>query len=83
MAEEQKTSCACGGVMAIVIAVLTILAMTGTIAGRWVNIAILILAILIAIGVLAGGCICTKLCKPKEGEKSSSCCQPPAEPPTA
>ena len=65
MAEEKKTSCYCGGVMAIVIAVLTILGMGGTVTGSWVRIVVLILAILIAIGSFAGGCLCTKLCKPK------------------
>lgn len=79
MAEDKKTSCACGGIAAIVIAVLTILVMTGRIADSWVNIVVLILAILIAVGALAGGCICTKLCKTKEGE---SCCEPPAEQPS-
>ncbi|MCK4850797.1 MAG: hypothetical protein KAT11_05565 [Phycisphaerae bacterium] len=75
MAEDKKTSCPCGGIAAIVIAVLTILAMAGTITGSWVSIVVLILAIIIAIGAFAGGCICTKLCKPKEEAK------PPAEPP--
>ncbi len=77
MADDKKTSCACGGIAAIVIAVLTILVMAGTITGSWVNIVVLILAILIAIGAFAG-CCCAKFCKPKE----DSCCQPPAEPPT-
>ena len=67
MAEEKKTSCYCGGVMAIVIAVLTILAMHGVITGSWVSVTVLVLAILIAIGSFAGGCLCIKLCKPKEG----------------
>jgi len=66
MAEDKKTSCYCGGVMAIVIAVLAILAMRGVITGSWVSIVVLVLAILIAIGSFAGGCLCTKLCKPKE-----------------
>ncbi len=79
MADEKKTSCACAGIAATVIAVLTILAMAGTITSRWGDIIVLILAILIALSAFAGGCICVKLCKPKEG---ASCCQPPAEPPT-
>ena len=65
IAEEKKTSCYCGGVMAIVIAALTFLAMRGTITGSWVSVVVLVLAILIAIGSFAGGCLCTKLCKPK------------------
>ncbi len=73
MAEDKKTSCACGGIAAIVIAVLTILVMLGRITGSWVNIVVLILAIIIAIGAFAGSCICTKLCKPKEEA------EPPAE----
>ncbi len=77
MAEQEKKPCCCGGIAAIVIAVLTILAMAGTITGRWVSIVVLILAILIAVGSFAG-CCCAKFCKPKEG----SCCEPPAEPPT-
>ena len=79
MAEDKKESCPCGGIAAIVIAVLTILAIAGTITGSWVNVVVLILAILIALGSFAG-CCCAKFCKTKEGE---SCCQPPAEPPTA
>lgn len=63
MAEDKK-SCHCGGVLAIVIAVLTILVMTGTIkAARWVNIVVLIAALLIVVGGLISGCVCTKLCK--------------------
>ncbi len=78
MAEDKKTSCPCGGIAAIVIAVLTILVMLGKITGSWVNIVVLILAILIAIGSFAS-CCCAKFCKTKEGE----CCEPPAEqPPT-
>ena len=77
MGEEQKKSCACGGIMAIVIAVLTALVMAEKITGSWINIVILVLAILIAIGSFAG-CCCAKFCKPKEG----SCSEPPAEPPT-
>ena len=65
MAEEKKVSCYCGGVMAIIIAVLTVLAMGGTVTSSWLNIVVLVLAILIAIGSFAGGCLCTKLCKPK------------------
>ncbi len=70
MMAEDKKSCYCGGVLAIVIAVLTILTMAGSITGSWVRIVVLILAILIAIGAFAGGCLCTKLCKtePKQGE---------------
>jgi Na+-transporting methylmalonyl-CoA/oxaloacetate decarboxylase gamma subunit len=75
MAEDKKTSCPCGGIAAIVIAVLILLAMYNVIAGLWVNIVILVLAILIAVGSFAGSCICTKLCKPKEEA------EPPAEPP--
>ena len=66
MAEDKKTSCYCGGVMAIVIAVLTFLAMRGTITGSWVSVVVLVLAILIAIGSFAGGCLCTKFCKSQE-----------------
>jgi len=77
MAEDKKTSCACGGIAAVAIAVLTVLVMTDRISGSWVNIVVLVLAILIAVGAFAGDCICAKLCKPKEG----SCCEPPAEPP--
>ena len=51
--------------MAIIIAVLTVLAMGGTVTSSWLNIVVLVLAILIAIGSFAGGCLCTKLCKPK------------------
>ena len=70
MAEDKKTPCPCGGVMAIVIAVLTILTMSRTVTGSWVRIVVLILAILIAIGSFAGGCLCKKLCKTeqKQGE---------------
>ncbi|NIA07516.1 MAG: hypothetical protein GWP14_07770 [Actinobacteria bacterium] len=68
MAEDKKKSCYCGGVLAIVIAVLTLLAMHGIIAGLWVSIVVLVLAILIAIGSLANCCCCAKFCKPKEGE---------------
>ena len=73
---QEKNPCACGGIAALVIVVLTILSMMGKIAGSWVSIVVLILAILITLGSFAGGCICTKLCKPKEGE---SCCQPPSQ----
>ena len=64
MMAEDKKSCCCGGVLAIVIVVLTILTMTGTIeAGTtWVNIVVLIAAILIALGAFAG-CCCSKFCK--------------------
>ena len=64
MAEDKK-SCYCGGVLAIVIAVLTILSMTGRVEGKWVNIVVLIAAILIVVGGLVSGCVCTKLCKTK------------------
>ena len=68
MAEDKKKSCPCAGVMAIVIAVLTLLAMHGIITGLWVSIVVLVLDILIAIGSLCGCCCCAKFCKPKEGE---------------
>ena len=69
MMAEDKKSCYCGGVLAIVIAVLTILRMLGTIGGTWVNIVVFIAAILIVIGSLAG-CCCSKFCKTeqKQGE---------------
>ena len=66
MMAEDKKSCYCGGVLAIIIAVLTVLDMGGTVTGSWLNIVVLILAILIAIGSFAG-CCCSKFCKPKEG----------------
>ena len=65
MAEDKKKSCYCGGVLAIIIAVLTILTMLGTIAGLWVNIVVFIAAILIAIGSFAG-CCCSKFCKTEQ-----------------
>ena len=69
MAEDKKTSCYCPGVLAIVIAVLTILAMSGKVTGSWVSIVVLIAAILIAIGSFAGGCICNKFCKTEPQQK--------------
>lgn len=65
MAEDKKTSCNCGGVMAIIIAVLTLLAMRDVIGGLWVSIVVLVLAVLIAIAAFAG-CCCTKFCKTEE-----------------
>lgn len=77
MAEQEKKPCCCRGVAALIIAVLTLLAMRGTVTGPWVSIVVLVLAILIAIGSFIGCCCCSKLCKPKEDE---SCCQSPNEP---
>ncbi len=78
MAEEEKKPCCCRGVAAIIIAVLTILAMVKGVTSLWISIVILVLAIVIAVSTFTG-CCCSKLCKTKEGE---SCCEPPAEPPT-
>ena len=77
MAENKSSPCYCSGVGAIVIAVLTFLAMRGTITGSWAYIVVLILAILIAIGQFASLCCCSTACKPKEGAGS----EPPAEQP--
>ena len=77
MAEQEKKSCGCRGVAAIIIAVLTILIMRGTVTGAWASIVILVLAIMIAIGSFAGCCCCSKFCKTKEGEEGEqggSCC---------
>ena len=65
MAEDKKKSCYCGGVLAIIIAVLTLLAMHGIVSGLWVSIVVLVLAILIAIGTFAG-CCCAKFCKTEQ-----------------
>ena len=69
MMAEDKKSCYCGGVLAIIIAVLTLLTMHGVIGGLWVRIVVFVLAILIAIGSFAG-CCCSKFCKTeqKQGE---------------
>ena len=66
MMADAKKSCYCPAVLAIVIAVLTILRMLRTIDGRWVNIVVFIAAILIAIGSFAGDCLCTKFCKTEQ-----------------
>ena len=69
MAEDKKRSCYCGGVLAIIIAVLVLLDMHGLSFVKdkiWDEIVILVLAILIAVGSFAG-CCCSKFCKPKEG----------------
>ena len=79
MAEQEKKPCCCRGVAAIIIAVLTLLAILKIVAGLWVSIVILVLAIMIAVGKFIDCCCCSKFCKTKEGE----CCEPPAEqPPT-
>ena len=83
MGEEKKKPCCCRGVAAIIIVVLTLLYMYGIVTGLWVGIEVLVLAIIIAIGSFTGCCCCAKFCKTKEGEQGSSCCEPPAEPPTA
>ena len=71
MAEDKKKSCCCPGVLAIIIAVLTILTMLGVIGDEalWVKIVVFVLAILIAIGSF-GGCCCSRFCKTeqKQGE---------------
>ena len=76
MADTKRPPCYCCAVLAIIIIVLSLLALKGIINQPWVGILIIILAALAGICAITG-CCCT-LCKPKEG----SCCQPPAEPPT-
>ena len=74
MGQSEKKSCCCGGIMAIVIAVLVLLDMHDWLGaeGMWDEIVVLVLTILVAIGAFAG-CCCAKFCKPKEGQPGESC----------
>ena len=74
MAEEQKKPCYCRPIAAIIIAILALLDLHQGLSfmkGRWDEIVILILAIMIAVSSFIDCCCCTKLSKTKEGE---SCC---------
>ncbi len=81
MAEEKKKPCHCGAVLAIIIIVLSLLALRGTLNQPWVGIAIIVLAAMAGICSLMGCCCAKFCCKPKEDEQGGSCCSPPAEPP--
>ena len=75
---KKKTPCICGAVLAVIIIVLALLAHYEVVKG-WPIWVVVIAAAILGIASLTGCCCCASLCKPKEGEESGSCCQPPKD----